>query len=520
MRIAALNKPQSDHRFRSILFLLVLVAISEGINRYIMHIPVYGTFFLLPVVYATFVGGVSVGLLSVGLVFLYLLYAFSEPNQLFSYPGDTFWTLCSITVGAIVTVLMMGRLQSQVSALSRRNETILNSVGEGIIGLDSLGKITFVNSAALRMSGWCFDELIKQPIHIVTTAFEKEQAPCERDAQASTSGHDCKQFVRKDGSRFPVEYMVSPINIQGRQIGTVISFRDISTRKQLEAQICQAQKMEAIGRLAGGVAHDFNNLLTVMNGYIDILLDETNKQDPRYKDVSEIKAIIKRASHLTRQLLAFSRQQELVSEMLDLNQVIEQMDSLLQRVVGPDIQLELQLDSELGTIRHDQSQLEQVIMNLVINARDAIEQSGRITIETKNYHLQEQQLNLAPGDYILLVVSDTGIGIDPKTRERIFEPFFTTKPADKGTGLGLSTVYGIVSQSGGSIEVASEVGKGTSFRIYLPKSCDQVPKQVLPASGRDREEQLRPILPQNGKSFPSILEENALHDEEMLALRD
>lgn len=519
MKIAATNAIQSDHRFRSILFLLLLVAISECINRYIMHIPVYGTFFLLPVVYATFIGGVYVGLSSVGLVFLYLLYAFSDPSRSFYYQGDTLWTLCSITIGAIVMVLMMGRLQFQVTSLLRRNESILNSVEEGIIGLNCSGQITFVNSAALRMTSWQHDELIGQPFHIVTTALEKDQPLFGLDQQESTQQHLNKRFVRKDGSSFPVEYVCSPIYVQGQQSGTVISFRDISKRKQLEAQVFQAQKMEAIGRLAGGIAHDFNNLLTVINGYIDMLLEETDQRDPRYKDVSEVKSIVKRASHLTHQLLAFSRKRDLVTETLDLNQVISQMDSLLAHVVGPTIQVELQLEPDLGKIRHEQSQIEQVIMNLVINARDAIEHSGLISIETKNYHFKQQHLNLAPGDYSLLVVSDTGMGIDPKTREQIFEPFFTTKPEGKGTGLGLATVYGIISQSGGHIEVCSQVGKGSSFRIYLPQVSDQTAQAGCSETVCDLEEQIRPLFFQDSSSFGSILEEKEQPDKEIVAMR-
>lgn len=519
MKIVSASSVLSLNRFRSILFLLLLVIVSECINRYIMHLPLYGSFFLLPVVYATFTGGVGIGLLSVGLVFLYFLYAFADPNRLFYYSSDMLLTLCSVTVGAIAMVLMMGRLQLQVKSLLRRNESILNSIDEGIIGLNQAGEITFVNPAALRMLAWQEDQLIGQSIHIVTTAFKKEQL-LEASQQNKPQAERDQHFMRADNSSFPVEYVSSPIQLKGQQVGTVISFRDISKRKQLEAQFVQAQKMEAIGRMAGGIAHDFNNLLTVMNGYIDLLLEETHKRDPRYKDISEVKSIVKRASHLTRQLLTFSHKQDLLTEVIDLNELIVQMESLLTRLVGEKIDLKFQLAPELGKICNEQSQLGQVIMNLVINARDATAQGGHIRIETSNCHFAEGYLNLAPGDYILLVVTDTGIGIDSQTCEQIFEPFFTTKPEGEGTGLGLATVYSIVTQSGGKIEVCSQVGQGASFRIYLPQATEAATEQAKPKFDFDLEDTIRPLFFQNSRRFTSILEEKDLHAEEVASIRD
>jgi PAS domain S-box-containing protein len=510
----------SLHRFRSILFLLVLVVLSEYVNRSIMHMPLYGTFFLLPVVYATFTGGVGIGLLSVGLVFLYFLYAFADPNRLFYYSSDMLLTLCSVTVGAIVMVLMMGRLQLQVKALLRRNESILNSIEEGIIGLNSAEEITFVNPAALHMLARREEELIGTPIAIVTTAFQKEQIQFGSSHQHLRHQESATHFMRKDGSRFPVEYVSSPIHLKGQQVGTVISFRDISKRQQLEAQFVQAQKMEAIGRMAGGVAHDFNNLLTVMNGYIDLLLEETNKHDPRYKDISEVKSIVKRASHLTRQLLTFSHKQDLATELIDLNELIGQMDTLLTRLVGEKVDLQIELAPELGKIRNEQSQIEQVIMNLVINARDATAQGGQIRIETSPCHFQEPSLTMAPGDYILLVVSDTGIGIDAHTREQIFEPFFTTKAEGEGTGLGLATVYSIVTQSGGKIEVSSQVGHGSSFRIYLPQAEEQTTEQLAPEFNFQLEDAIRPLFFPKTSNSVAILEDSEVHDQEVIVLRD
>jgi PAS domain S-box-containing protein len=266
-------------------------------------------------------------------------------------------------------------------------------------------------------------------------------------------------------------------NAVGKATRMIGMNRDITERRNLEQRLRQSQKIEAVGRLAGGIAHDFNNLLTVINGYSEILLNRLAEGSPLRKEVEEIKRAGDSAATLTRQLLAFSRRQVLQPEVIDLNEVIPQMDMMLRRLIGEDVEFRTVLGTELWSVKADPGQIEQVLMNLVVNARDAMPGGGKLTIETSNVVLSEEYSKghnpVTPGPYVMLAISDTGAGMDEKTAAKIFEPFFTTKERGKGTGLGLSTVYGIVKQSAGFIWVYSEPGKGSTFKIYLPRTEDR-----------------------------------------------
>jgi two-component system, cell cycle sensor histidine kinase and response regulator CckA len=262
---------------------------------------------------------------------------------------------------------------------------------------------------------------------------------------------------------------------------------DITDRKRLEEELLQSLKMDSLGRLAGGVAHDFNNLLTVIRGYADVLSGQLGGEDPRLSEVREIRRAADRATSLTRQLLAMSRRQVLVPREVDLNALVLDMERMLRRVIGEDIDIVIVAGAELGRVRADPGQLEQVLLNLAVNARDAMPEGGSLTISTIRIRLapgrdEPAAGGVPPGDYLVLGVADTGAGMDQDTRRKIFEPFFTTKPAGEGTGLGLSTVYGIVRQSGGAITVESEPGKGTRFRVFLPRVADHVPAGASPAA--------------------------------------
>ncbi|PYX91406.1 MAG: hybrid sensor histidine kinase/response regulator, partial [Acidobacteria bacterium] len=267
---------------------------------------------------------------------------------------------------------------------------------------------------------------------------------------------------------------VSGVVVNGLLLRIWGSQREITEQRRLESQLRQAQKMEAIGRLAGGVAHDFNNLLSVIHGYTEILLRRFRPGDPAYREADQVLTATERAAALTQQLLAFGRKQVLVPRVIDLNSVVKDMDHMLRRLIREDIDLGMRTEPELWLVRADPAQMEQVIINLAVNASDAIPSGGRVTIETRNMFLDQSAVRqdpaLTPGHYVVLSVSDTGIGMDAETRARIFEPFFTTKELTKGTGLGLATVYGIVQQSGGHISVYSEPGHGSTFKIYLPRA--------------------------------------------------
>jgi two-component system cell cycle sensor histidine kinase/response regulator CckA len=330
-----------------------------------------------------------------------------------------------------------------------------------------------VNEAAVRQYGYSQNEFKRMTV----LDFRPEEERAKYLDQLKLIPHEGLyhgnwKHRKKDGKIIQVETTSHELEYAGRRVRLVVA-QDISERHLLEQQLRQSQKMEAVGRLAGGVAHDFNNLLMVIKGHTELLLNVLPSEEKYSRKIEQIDRAADRASTLTRQLLAFSRLQVLQPQVINLNSVVDEMGKLLPRLIGEDIELVIRGSEDLGAIRADASQMEQVIMNLAVNARDAMPDGGRLLIETLNAELDSNYNAVHPivrqGRYILLAVSDTGTGMSAETQARVFEPFFTTKPQGKGTGLGLSTVYGVVKQSGGFIWVYSEVGRGTSFKIYLPR---------------------------------------------------
>ena len=376
----------------------------------------------------------------------------------------------------------VGQIQD-ITARKRAEEEhrlLLESTDEGIFGMDLEGRCTFLNASGAAMLGYSPEEVVGQYMHALTHHSHPDGSPYPEDAcpiiLAFRTGQgrrvDHEVFWRQDGTAFPVEYSSYPIKEKDVLRGAVVTFTEISERKILEEQVRQSQKMDAVGKLAGGIAHDFNNLLLVINGYSQLLLSRLEPHSPLRENIEQIKQAGERAAQLTQQLLAFSRRQVLRPQVLDLNTVVGSMSAMLQRVLGEHIDLAIALNPDLGNVKADPGQLEQVLLNLTVNARDAMPQGGRLTIETLNVTVEESShraQTIPPGPYAMLSVSDTGCGMDAKTQAHIFEPFFTTKGVGQGTGLGLSMVYGIVKQNGGHIFVYSEPGHGATFKIYIPR---------------------------------------------------
>jgi PAS domain S-box-containing protein len=346
----------------------------------------------------------------------------------------------------------------------------------GIFRCDVNGKFLAVNPALVAMLGYESeaDLLAANLVHDVIRDPDEGVRLLQQYRQKGRLDGLEAQWRRKDGTPVPVRLSGRTVlDEHGALEGYEVIAENVSERWHLEEQLRQAQKIEAVGRLAGGVAHDFNNLLTIVTGYSDLVLERLGATDAMRAYVEEIKKAGERAASLTRQLLAFGRRQILAPRALDLNAVVTNVDKMLRRLIGENIQLGTVLEPELGWVKADPGQIEQVILNLALNARDAMPQGGQLTLETANVELNEgdtrTRVSVLPGRYVMLAVSDSGVGMDAETQAHIFEPFFTTKEEGKGTGLGLATVYGIVKQSGGHIGLYSEPNHGTTFKIYLPR---------------------------------------------------
>jgi PAS domain S-box-containing protein len=370
------------------------------------------------------------------------------------------------------------RAEEALRRSEEQSRTLVDSARDVIFALSPDGLFVALNPAFEKLTGWPREEWMGKPF---TEVLHADDVPAARELFAKILRSEPPpnvqfRFRSREGGYLVGEITANIPRQDGRLLGIV---RDVTDRVRLEDQLRQAQKMEAVGRLAGGVAHDFNNLLTAISGYSELLLSDLAPGDPRRADVEEIKKATERAASLTRQLLAFSRRQVLQPRVLDLNVVVAGAEKLLRRLIGEDIRLVTRFEPALGAVRADAGQIEQVVMNLAVNARDAMPGGGTLTVETRNADITvarrtEEQAPMPPGRYVELRVSDTGVGIGAEVKRHIFEPFFTTREKGTGTGLGLATVYGIVKQSGGFIWVDSEPGRGATFTIHLPQVAQGV----------------------------------------------
>jgi len=372
--------------------------------------------------------------------------------------------------------------------MHRRAAAVLEATTDGFVVLDRDWRYAYLNPRAEEAFGRRRDQLLGRNVwevfpEGVGSAFEREYRRAMDDRVAVEVEDFCRPLGRWVEARaFPAED------------GLAVLFRDVTARRRLEDQYRQAQKMEAVGVLAGGVAHDFNNLLTVISGYADLAAEVLPLKHPAREAVGEIRRAGDRAAGLTRQLLAFGRKAVVAPRVIDLNGLVLDVERMLRRLIGEDIDLAVRLQPAVGAVRADPGHLEQVILNLAVNARDAMPTGGKLTVETRDVTLDDEyargKVGVTPGRYVLLSVSDTGAGIPPDVQPHIFEPFFTTKGPGKGTGLGLATVHGIVTQAGGHVAVYSEPGTGTAFKVYLPRAVDPAaprPMSVLldPARGTE-----------------------------------
>jgi PAS domain S-box-containing protein len=370
-----------------------------------------------------------------------------------------------------------------------RQGAILEAAHDAIITMDNDLNIREFNPAAELMFGHQRMNILGRNVSLLLPPPERplQIAAFKRYVTAGDGPLAGRQIemsaMREDGVEFPVELTVSRLSGDSRAVVTGF-IRDITERRALEERLRQSQKLEAIGRLAGGVAHDFNNILMSIMGSADLMMMDFKPEDPAMGEATEIKESVRRGAALTRQLLAFSRRQATSPRLFELNEILGSMDTMLRRLMGPEIEFEVVRSPAPAKVRADPAQIEQVVLNLVVNARDAMPEGGRLTVKVEEIDVDENTDVIADvegraGRYARLSVSDTGTGIDEKTRARLFEPFFTTKEQDKGTGLGLSIVYGIVKQSGGHISVVTELGHGAAFLIYLPSAATAEPSPVL-----------------------------------------
>jgi len=458
-------------------FALVLTAAALVLSLLLRPfiVPDLSLPFLVAVWLSAWYHGLSGGLLATGSSAVCIVYFFLRPDWTSLPLNNALVRVLAFVAIALLITWMTSRWRDSRRLLA----STLSSIGDAVLATDKSGRITFLNPVAESLTGWPAEEARGKAVGEVMRLVDEKtheaiESPLARVLRESVavSVHEHQVLVSRSGTEVPIEQSAAPVYQESGPVrGGILVFRDVSKRRQLEEQVAHTEKMDAVGRLAGGIAGDFNNVLTVISGYAELLRGEVPVTSPIRRFADEIIYAGERAATLTRHLLAFSRGPGVEPRPLDLNAVISGMEPMLRRLLGQSVELILLPGLGVGRVQADPAQIEQVIANLAANSRDAMPKGGKLVIETDNVEIEQagsDNLGVPPGSYVMLAVSDTGVGMSPETRSRLFEPFFTTKDPGKGSGLGLATVYGVVKQCEGQITVYSQPGCGTIFEIYLP----------------------------------------------------
>jgi PAS domain S-box-containing protein len=402
------------------------------------------------------------------------------------------WLAFAVALGAVAALGVYYRrnlaqertIRRQIAreaSLKARLDDVFERSSDIIVVHDRRGRVATMNRTGERTSGYPREEArmvdanwLFSPSYInaIDRMLQEGAEAMPRTIRA--------ELVTKQSTRIPIEAHARVLVADGQVSGVTVVAHDLAEREHLEAQLRQAQKMEAVGRLATGIAHDFNNLITVLLGYSDELVEKIDRESPLRRPVEEVRRAVERAAALTQQLLAFSRRQTSAPQRVDVNSTVTAMQGLLKRLLGPEIRLDVSLDKNVAPIEADPVQVGQIVMNLGVNARDAMPNGGMLSIRTANVELGAEHLDSLPGAHVMIEVTDTGVGMEPEVQRRLFEPFFTTKRSGEGTGLGLSMVNAIARQSGGEVTVSSAVGQGSTFRVYFPRAAER-PRDAAPA---------------------------------------
>ncbi|MBI3750037.1 MAG: PAS domain S-box protein [Chloroflexi bacterium] len=465
-----------------------ILAILAGRSVFTISSP--GLILLVFVAISAVLGGVLPAVASAVIVSAFVMVDASAPGQLLQYDSAALSRVVVNVATALVMAVLVGGIQARLDAqrellAARRSEdrqrALTDPASEAILTIDSSSDVLAANPATTELFGYPIEEIVGGSItKLMPPAMRERHLEAVRHylstGRRSLPWHGAElRAMDANGREFPVEVSIGVYGDgDGRRFTGIV--RDISRRKEIETQLMQAQKMDAIGRLAGGVAHDFNNLLTAIGGYAEMVASTFDPSDPRQAHVTGIRQATEHAASLTRQLLTFSRGQELRPSVISLSQVVTTVEPMLRRLLGEHVELVVDADDGTWLTVADRAQVEAILVNLAVNARDAMPEGGILTIETANVELDERyrlhHAEVKPGQYVQVTVTDTGVGMDEATMAHVFEPFFTTKDSRSGTGLGLATVYGTVRQSGGYVWVYSEPGQGATFKIYLPRTTE------------------------------------------------